>query len=379
MVASIRLSEQGLQQVDMARRKKGWNVTAHSWCEAAHTSPATLRRFRQRQPIQQDAFIRICQAVGVSWENVVDDTLPTVTSESTWLFVLSATIPEIDRAKADAIVAVANQLLGEGCKVILNKIELGSVVLVLSSPLEGFERIEYLFRTRQLREILGFPVEDVRLASAPINWRQFLQNLFEPYWQQPEQLLPAGAHRSAEGSNAPEAILNLIHLLQTSQDEPTRRQAAEALGKTGTGNPHGISALTQLLRNSQDPETLWQAALSLGKLDPGNPAAGVERAKALDLGTQPDSQAVALIAAFRPKTDGEVSIRLRVEPVEEGQIYLPPHLKLTVFDESGEAFIQTESTSRDNFLQRGFSGPPGLQFSVTISLGDASITEEFLT
>jgi hypothetical protein len=116
-----------------------------------------------------------------------------------------------------------------------------------------------------------------------------------------------------------------------------------------------ISALTQLLRNSQDPETLWQAALSLSKLDPGNPGAGVERAKALDLGTHPDSQAVALIAAFRPKTDGEVSIRLRVEPVEEGQIYLPPNLKLTVFDESGEAFIQAQSTSTDNFLQRGFS------------------------
>jgi hypothetical protein len=27
----------------------------------------------------------------------------------------------------------------------------------------------------------------------------------------------------------------------------------------------------------------------------------------------------------------------------------------------------------------GFSGPPELQFSVKISLGDASITEEFLT
>jgi DNA-binding CsgD family transcriptional regulator len=286
----------------------------------------------------------------------------------------------LDSIQLEVIVELLRHIPGNVC-LRIEKTEPGSVVLVFETSREGFEQIQALFGEGELTELLGVPVLDVRLApaSAPINWRQFLQNLFEPYWQQPEQLLPAGAHRSAEGSDAPEAILNLIHLLQTRQDEPTRRQAAEALGKTGTRNPDAISALTQLLRNSQDPETLWQAALSLGKLDPGNPAAGVERAKALDLGTQPDSQAVALIAAFRPKTDGEVSIRLRVEPVEEGQIYLPPNLKLTVFDESGEAFIQAQSTSTDNFLQRGFSGPPELQFSVKISLGDASITEEFLT
>ncbi|WP_017719549.1 DUF1822 family protein [Kamptonema formosum] len=401
MPETLIASKQGQTKIKQAREEKGWTVDSYKWLEEASKvldpnwpggeyfaegiSYGTWRRFlTAKNPINAPAFKAYCQVLGLNWEEIVEKTPPqrseqNQTAEVMWFLVLSGTINnEVDRQRAEAIVAHLQKIL-EDPFLKIQELKKGSVVLVLQGYQEGFEWAEYLFRTGELTELLGVPVLDVRLAPAPINWRQFLQNLFEPYWQQPEQLLPAGAHRSAKGSNALEAILNLIHLLQTSQDEPTRRQAAEALGKTGTGNPNAISALTQLLRNSQDPETLWQAALSLGKLDPGNPAAGVERAKAFDLGTQADRQAVALIAAFRPKTDGEVSIRLRVEPVEEGQIYLPPNLKLTVFDESGEAFIQAESTSRDNFLQRGFSGPPELQFSVTISLGDASITEEFLT
>ncbi|GEM_PF-1078477 len=403
MPETLIASKQGQTKIKQAREEKGWTVDSYKWLEEAskvldHNWPGgeyfaegisygTWKRFlTAKNPINAPAFQADCQVLGLNWEEIVEETPPqrseqNQTAEVMWFLVLSGTInSEVDRQRAEAIVAHLQKIL-EDPFLKIQEIKKGSVVLVLQGSREGFEWAEYLFRTGELTELLGVPVLDVRLAPAPapINWRQFLQNLFEPYWQEPEQLLPAGAHRSAEGSDAPEAILNLIHLLQTRQDEPTRRQAAEALGKTGTRNPDAISALTQLLRNSQDPETLWQAALSLGKLDPGNPAAGVERAKAIDLGTQPDRQAVALIAAFRPKTDGEVSIRLRVEPVQEGQIYLPPNLKLTVFDESGEAFIQAESTRTDNFLQRGFSGPPELQFSVKISLGDASITEEFVT
>ncbi|NJO40226.1 MAG: AAA family ATPase [Cyanobacteria bacterium RU_5_0] len=73
MAVSLRASEQGLKIVDQLRRKKGWSVTAASWCDAARTSVATLKRFRGRLPIQQDAFISICKAVGIkNWEEIVD-------------------------------------------------------------------------------------------------------------------------------------------------------------------------------------------------------------------------------------------------------------------------------------------------------------------
>jgi DNA polymerase III delta prime subunit len=74
MAATLRASKQGLEIVDRARKKKGWTVTAKSWCDAAQTSVATLKRFRRGLPIQQDVFIAICEAVGIqNWEEIVDD------------------------------------------------------------------------------------------------------------------------------------------------------------------------------------------------------------------------------------------------------------------------------------------------------------------
>ncbi len=103
-------------------------------------------------------------------DNTIDPPT-TQTAESTWLLVLGATFNEIDRPKADGLIELANELLGSPF-ITLKKIEPGSVVLVLESCLEAFERIEYLFKTKQLTEISGVPILAVRLqsATAPINW-----------------------------------------------------------------------------------------------------------------------------------------------------------------------------------------------------------------
>ncbi|MBE9077385.1 hypothetical protein IQ241_08755 [Romeria aff. gracilis LEGE 07310] len=66
-----RASESGLILIDRARRRLGWNKSGEAWCQAAYTSRSTLNRFWSRQPIRQDAFVAICSAVGVSWEQVV--------------------------------------------------------------------------------------------------------------------------------------------------------------------------------------------------------------------------------------------------------------------------------------------------------------------
>ncbi|WP_026736044.1 hypothetical protein [Fischerella sp. PCC 9605] len=73
MAASIRASEQGLQIVDQARRKKGWTKTEEAWYGLALTSKATLKRFWLREPIQQEIFMAICKAVGIDdWEAIAD-------------------------------------------------------------------------------------------------------------------------------------------------------------------------------------------------------------------------------------------------------------------------------------------------------------------
>lgn len=71
MVDTLKASEDGLKIVDEARRKKRWQKNASIWVELAGTSEATLRRFWARKSgIDRYAFIGICQAVGVNWEEI---------------------------------------------------------------------------------------------------------------------------------------------------------------------------------------------------------------------------------------------------------------------------------------------------------------------
>ncbi|WP_013325208.1 NB-ARC domain-containing protein [Gloeothece verrucosa] len=72
MANSLRASTQGLEIVDRARQRRGWTKTSTArWWQDAHTSRATLRRFWQGERIQQDIFIAICQAVGISnWQAI---------------------------------------------------------------------------------------------------------------------------------------------------------------------------------------------------------------------------------------------------------------------------------------------------------------------
>ncbi|MHC5595749.1 MAG: HEAT repeat domain-containing protein [Nostoc sp.] len=68
------------------------------------------------------------------------------------------------------------------------------------------------------------------------------------------------------------AIAALVQLLQsTTVDDYTRWQAADSLGKIGTGNKDAIAALVQLLQSTTlHDDTRRLAAESLGEIDPGN-------------------------------------------------------------------------------------------------------------
>lgn len=107
-----------------------------------------------------------------------------------------------------------------------------------------------------------------------------------------------------------------------------------------------------------------------------NPAISVTGAKLIDLGMQLANQQVALIIKIVPKSEQEVDIRFRVCPAS-GQIYLPPNLQLIVWDESGTS-LQAQSRSIDNWIQVEFSGELGESFSAKVTLGDVSVTQNFV-
>ncbi|MEO0433549.1 MAG: hypothetical protein AAF151_17825 [Cyanobacteria bacterium J06656_5] len=74
MGQSVRASETGLAIANQARQRRGWTKTSTArWWQDAHTSRATLRRFWRGERIQQDAFIAICQTVGLDdWQTIAE-------------------------------------------------------------------------------------------------------------------------------------------------------------------------------------------------------------------------------------------------------------------------------------------------------------------
>ncbi|NEQ95276.1 MAG: NACHT domain-containing protein [Cyanothece sp. SIO2G6] len=82
MPDTLNASTQGLAIANQARLRKGWTKTSTArWWQDAHTSRATLRRFWRGERIQRDAFIAICDAVGISdWQRVAEVTGPKIAS-----------------------------------------------------------------------------------------------------------------------------------------------------------------------------------------------------------------------------------------------------------------------------------------------------------
>lgn len=74
MAASLRLSKEGIERVELARCKRGWDADALVWYKEAKSSKATLKRFRSGEAVQQQAFIDLCKAVGIdNWEELVEE------------------------------------------------------------------------------------------------------------------------------------------------------------------------------------------------------------------------------------------------------------------------------------------------------------------
>ncbi|MGH8002456.1 MAG: DUF1822 family protein [Brasilonema sp.] len=110
---------------------------------------------------------------------------------------------------------------------------------------------------------------------------------------------------------------------------------------------------------------------------PNQTQAFTRRAKLIDLGIQITNQPVILIVEIRPKIDQQTGVRLQLHPTNH-QTYLIPGVQLTVLDESGAVFLETQARSADNYLQLQFRGEPGEQFGVQVILNDASVTENFV-
>jgi hypothetical protein len=72
MAVSLKTTPQGMKLIDDARRARGWKKMEPEWVEFVQVAPATFKRFWSGQPIQREAFIALCEAVGIPWEEAAD-------------------------------------------------------------------------------------------------------------------------------------------------------------------------------------------------------------------------------------------------------------------------------------------------------------------
>ena len=104
----------------------------------------------------------------------------------------------------------------------------------------------------------------------------------------------------------------------------------------------------------------------------------VQGAKLIDLKMQLGSQSVVLWVALTPETEGRIAVRVRLYPAPQDR-YLPPNVELILLSETGDILSEVQSRLQDNYIQLPrFRGTPQEQFSITVRLRDASITERFI-
>lgn len=73
MRSSYKLSQEGITEIESARRKKGWKKVEENWMKQGYSSGSTLKRFLRGERISAEHFIDLCKAVGIEdWQKVVD-------------------------------------------------------------------------------------------------------------------------------------------------------------------------------------------------------------------------------------------------------------------------------------------------------------------
>ena len=131
---------------------KLWRNADEAWQDVARGIRHAVEAFRKKSALPM-----------MQIKNDLDGVTAVVSGQPHVEFeiTLRGTIEEVQERLEPIMAALTGRLSGRYV-FIVKGIESGSVVLILEGPLEGFERIEALFEARQLTEVSGFEIEEVR-------------------------------------------------------------------------------------------------------------------------------------------------------------------------------------------------------------------------
>ncbi|NEQ75219.1 MAG: DUF1822 family protein [Okeania sp. SIO2C9] len=208
----------------------------------------------------------------------------------------------------------------------------------------------------------------------------WLECIFTESWQPVEELLRnrrpivqmANVNETTEtlSLKVAQTFLRQFQMTQKARDKIQIDLSQPELSQTEINN-----ALVKILQTTEDEETRWQAAELLWEIDPNHPATGVRRG--IDLGMQLAGVSVALIVAILPKPNQRFAILSRVYPLQD-QCFLPANLKLIGLDEMGQSLFEIRARERDDYIQFKFTADSGDRFSLQVGLNSAMVTKHFI-
>lgn len=175
-----------------------------------------------------------------------------------YAFIVEGTVDQIDQVRIEAVVESLKKY-SEDASLTLVRIENGSIRLLIDGTLIGFERLEFLFKTGKLRQILGIEVKDLSVMpgnSEPLTGSDHRKDLLRRRFRTrlvdlSNPLVSALAQRLV---GQPAAINTIVPYIQKYQAGLCRAGRPIGvfllLGPTGTGKTRTIEALAEVLHGS---------------------------------------------------------------------------------------------------------------------------------
>ena len=176
-VRGVLATNEGVEKLKNAKANQR-NSNGKPWTYADIAAPAgldekTVRRFlRQEQPVDESSARAICEALSINANEVInfesryeqDRNGQLDNNHSAFSITGSFEKNKINVAKLKAIEASLREITGDASLKIID-IEEGSIRLILEGSQEGLERLEQLFKSGELTEVLDIPVEDVNFVD----------------------------------------------------------------------------------------------------------------------------------------------------------------------------------------------------------------------
>ncbi|NEQ13805.1 MAG: pentapeptide repeat-containing protein [Moorea sp. SIO3E2] len=244
---TIIASEKGIEKAEKALIRLGFHSKSNL-AKSQLIGRSTVTKFFQSKPIQLDSFKRICQALKLDWKEVagiaeenrseplsrndgsrselvegmqqgqalrrkvtvIDKKSQTIKA----VIVLEGHIDSVENL--DFIQSILRAYSGDSINII--DIEPGSIRLIVEGSPEEIERLRSCIESGELKELRGFPVQDIEILSTSSEDDQ--NNEFDQKWRLVEEIASRGAvGRDLNGVDLSDADLSDANLIGADLSE----------------------------------------------------------------------------------------------------------------------------------------------------------------